>query len=89
MTVSDFSAAHQDGIGPLFKPFQEVLNVDVPGAKIFNNPDTGGILQPHGPGHIRSRIGAVGTDQGDYFRFKRFGHNKYRVKVQGARSKVS
>ncbi len=63
MTVSDFSAAHQDGIGPLFKTLQDVLNIDVPGTKIFDNPDKGGILQPHRTGHIRGRIGTVGTNQ--------------------------
>ena len=71
MTVSDFSAAHQDGIGPLFKTLQNMLNIDVPGTKIFNNPDIGWILHSHGTGHIRGRIGTVGTDQGDYFRFER------------------
>jgi hypothetical protein len=75
MTVSDFSAAHQDGIGPLFKTLQDMLNIDVPGTKIFDNPDIGWILQPHGTGHISSRIGAIGTNQGDYFRFKG-GHKK-------------
>jgi hypothetical protein len=70
MTVSDFSAADQDGISPFFKNFQDMLNVNFSGTKIFDNPHIPGVLDSHRTGHIRCRISAVGTDQGNNFGFE-------------------
>jgi hypothetical protein len=70
MTVADLSAAYQNGVGPPLKYHKHMLNIDFTGAQIFYNSDIGRVLKPQGTGRIRRRIGAVGTDQSDYFWFK-------------------
>ena len=70
MTVTDLSAAHQQGIGPLFKGLQDMLDIHLAGAEVFDDPHVMGILEPQGTGHIRRRISTVGADHGDEFRFE-------------------
>jgi hypothetical protein len=70
MTVTDLSAAYQKGVGPSLKYHQHMLNIDFSGAEIFHNSDLGRILKPQRTGRIRRRVGAIGTDQSDYFWFK-------------------
>jgi hypothetical protein len=87
MAVTDFSAACQDGIGASFKGLQHMLDIYLAGAKVFDDSNIVRVLEPHGPGHIRRRIGAVGADQGNNFGFKGFGHINHRFKVYDLRFK--
>ena len=70
MTVTDGSAAHQQGIGTPLKGLQHMLDIHFAGAKVFNNPHVVRVLEPQGAGHIRRRIGAIGADHGDELGFE-------------------
>jgi hypothetical protein len=71
MAVTDGSAAHQQGVGPPLEGLQHVLDIDLAGAQVFDDPYIVRVLEPQGAGHVRRRIGAVGADHGDEFGFER------------------
>ena len=70
MTVTDLSAAHQQGISPPLKGLQHMLDIYLAGAKVFDDSHIVRVLEPQGTGHIRRRISTVGADHGDEFRFE-------------------
>jgi hypothetical protein len=77
MAVADGSAPYQHGVGPALEGLQDVLDINLPGTEIFDDPHVVRVLEPQGTGHVRRRIGAVGADHGDEFRFEGF-QFKYR-----------
>jgi hypothetical protein len=64
MTVPDFSAADQKGVGPRLKGLENVKDIHLPGAQQFYDAHIMGILEPHGSGHVGRGIGTVGAYHG-------------------------
>jgi hypothetical protein len=64
MTVAYLSSAHEHGVRTSLKGLQNMDNLYLAGAKVFDNTHRGWVLQALRPGHIRSGICTVGADKG-------------------------
>ena len=68
MAVALVAAGEEDRVRPGLKGQEDVEDVHPAGAGQHDNPDGGGILQPHGPGQVGPGIGAPAATETDNLR---------------------
>ena len=74
MAVSRVAAAYQNTVSSLLQRFKNKHRADSSCAGKADNAYIWRIFQPAGSRQISARIGAVGADKSNDFRFKRFTH---------------
>src|SRR5271157_1018290 len=60
---------YQDAVDAFLESLQDVLHLDLAGARRMNDAHVGGILHAFGTGQVGRRVGAVVTAEGDDARF--------------------
>ena len=72
VAIAQVAAGHVDGVGPVLEGPQQQHGVDLAGAEDLHHPHVRRVLQPHRPGQVAGRVGAVGAAEGDDLGFVGF-----------------